>query len=406
MTWRRWRPGSGRCCAPPASRWGHSGAPGSPRRWRWPAPAPPASCAGAPGRRWPATPAEIRTLDRVFDAVFAGLTDPADHRGDAPDRAAPPTRPPRRRPDPPAPAPADPSILQLGTRTSPENPFMFTDPSARSTGQGEDEGGREVEYPWAASAQERLADRDFADLSPDELALLRDAMSRVELATPPRRSRRTRRVPHAGRVDLRVALAPRWPHRRRPAAARAPPPPGRAAPAGRAVRHLRLDGAVRPRPAATALLRRRGAGRGLHLRHPAHPADQRAGRSVTRRRAGSGRSGRSGLVRRHPDRRRPEGVHRRPRPARDGPRRGAADHLRRLGDRRPGAARAPDGPTVAAGVPRSCGSTRGPAARATGRWPAAWPRPGRTATRWSAGTGWPPWRIWRVRSPTLYGGGG
>jgi len=158
------------------------------------------------------TPAEIRTLDRVFDAVFAGLTDPADHRGDAPDQsmapppASPPPDPPPPDPPPPDPPAPDPSILQLGTRTSPENPFMFTDPSARSTGEGDDGGGREVEYPSAASALERLAHRDFGDLSPDELALLRDAMSRVELATPPRRSRRTRRVPHAGRVDLRVAL--------------------------------------------------------------------------------------------------------------------------------------------------------------------------------------------------------
>jgi uncharacterized protein with von Willebrand factor type A (vWA) domain len=60
--------------------------------------------------------------------------------------------------------------------------------------------------PALASADERLASRDFGDLSPEELLLLEGAMRRLELGLPVRRSRRTRRVPHAGRVDLRGTL--------------------------------------------------------------------------------------------------------------------------------------------------------------------------------------------------------
>jgi uncharacterized protein with von Willebrand factor type A (vWA) domain len=57
-----------------------------------------------------------------------------------------------------------------------------------------------------ASAAERLATRDFDALTPDELALLAGAMRRFRLATPPRRSRRTRAAPHGAHVDLRATL--------------------------------------------------------------------------------------------------------------------------------------------------------------------------------------------------------
>jgi uncharacterized protein with von Willebrand factor type A (vWA) domain len=63
-----------------------------------------------------------------------------------------------------------------------------------------------MEYPSVATAVERLAGRDFADLSPAELATLVDAMRRLRIATPLRRSRRTVRVPHGNRVDLRSTL--------------------------------------------------------------------------------------------------------------------------------------------------------------------------------------------------------
>ena len=61
--------------------------------------------------------------------------------------------------------------------------------------------------PVLGSPAERLADRDFAALSPDELVLLEAVMRRLRLATPLRRSRRTRRAPHGEQVDLRRTLS-------------------------------------------------------------------------------------------------------------------------------------------------------------------------------------------------------
>lgn len=61
--------------------------------------------------------------------------------------------------------------------------------------------------PVLGSPAERLADRDFATLSPAELALLEAVMRRLRLATPLRRSRRTSRAPHGVRVDLRRTLS-------------------------------------------------------------------------------------------------------------------------------------------------------------------------------------------------------
>ena len=72
--------------------------------------------------------------------------------------------------------------------------------------------------------------------------------------------------------------------------------------------------------------------------------------------------GRAGLVERDPDRRRAEGVQRSPRPARDGPRRGGRDPVRRLGARRPGARRPGDGAPARGSPTGSCGSTRAPRA--------------------------------------------
>jgi uncharacterized protein with von Willebrand factor type A (vWA) domain len=57
-----------------------------------------------------------------------------------------------------------------------------------------------------ASAVERLASTDFAELSPAELALLSGLMRKLTLAVPLRRSRRPRRTPHGRHTDLRATL--------------------------------------------------------------------------------------------------------------------------------------------------------------------------------------------------------
>lgn len=57
-----------------------------------------------------------------------------------------------------------------------------------------------------ASAEERLAHRDFAELTSDELLALADLMRNLTMATPPRRSHRHRTDPYGRRVDLRATL--------------------------------------------------------------------------------------------------------------------------------------------------------------------------------------------------------
>jgi len=129
-----------------------------------------------------ADPAQIEPLDRVFDAVFGGLVDPADDRGD----------------------PGAPAIPAPVAAPSPAGASAPDTPGQPAAGDGR--AGAAVDVPALATAAERLADRDFAELSAEELALLADVMSQLALATPLRRSRRTRQVAHGSRIDLRATL--------------------------------------------------------------------------------------------------------------------------------------------------------------------------------------------------------
>jgi uncharacterized protein with von Willebrand factor type A (vWA) domain len=129
-----------------------------------------------------ADPAELPVLDRVFDSVFRAVIDDAE-RGD--------------------PASADSERIAARTPGRPADTGAAPG-SAQNTGLVSDV--RRIDVPVLGSPAERLADRDFAALTPDELALLEIVMRRLRLATPLRRSRRTRRAPHGDHVDLRRTL--------------------------------------------------------------------------------------------------------------------------------------------------------------------------------------------------------
>jgi uncharacterized protein with von Willebrand factor type A (vWA) domain len=78
---------------------------------------------------------------------------------------------------------------------------------ASAPGEDDDEVEGEAELPLAlASDEERLAGKSFDALHPDELARLYRLMSRLELATPERRTRRFERARHGRRVDMRRTL--------------------------------------------------------------------------------------------------------------------------------------------------------------------------------------------------------
>ena len=75
-----------------------------------------------------------------------------------------------------------------------------------SPGSGHDD-RTEVEVPVAlASDEERLAGKRFDALEPDELAQLYRLMTRLEVATPLRRTRRQEKGRHGRRIDMRRSL--------------------------------------------------------------------------------------------------------------------------------------------------------------------------------------------------------
>jgi uncharacterized protein len=136
---------------------------------------------------------QLPTFDRIFHQVFGGLVDPADSRGQT--SATPPahvragdTRPPGARPTSDHRAGPSPAPTLPGDGASDE-----TDPT------------RETVLA-AYSAEERLRDKDFGTISPDELADLSDLMRRFVLAPPLRFSRRTARHRHGSRLDVRATL--------------------------------------------------------------------------------------------------------------------------------------------------------------------------------------------------------
>ena len=78
--------------------------------------------------------------------------------------------------------------------------------SAGPPGSGEDEALRDVAMPMAASEEELLRSKRFDALAPGELAQLYGLMARLEVATPRRRTRRSKRDRHGERMDMRRTL--------------------------------------------------------------------------------------------------------------------------------------------------------------------------------------------------------
>ena len=187
-----------------------------------------------------------------------------------------------------------------------------------------------------ASDAEALRHKSFTACTPEELAALRRIMARIRLTPPKRRTRRTAKAPsgrprpaphgagvaaHARRARRAVLAAAQSP------AAAADPDPGR----------LRLDGRLLAQPAAVRLLgeTRGRPGRGVLLRHQAHPGDQGPRSPAPGRRAGACRADRVRLGGRDQDRRLTGRVRQGMGAARPVPRRDRGDLLRRPRPRRP-----------------------------------------------------------------------
>ena len=138
--------------------------------------------------------ADLATFDAVFSALFDGMLDPADFRGD-PGGPPPIGSEPRERP-------ARPDAREASADTDAGGPVLT------SGGASDSDDGPDREAVLAAvSDAERLGSTAFADLSADEVASVRRLVRRIVLSTPARRRRRTWPSSHQGeRLDLRRTL--------------------------------------------------------------------------------------------------------------------------------------------------------------------------------------------------------
>jgi len=127
-------------------------------------------------------PGQVAAFDRVFRDVFGA--DPA--------RVTPPSEA----------FDAEPTETSRGGETRSSRGLGL---AAGAAGTGKD--SREVEVPVAlASDEERLASKSFDALEPYELAQLYRLMSRLQIVTPSRRTRRYEKGRHGQRIDMRRTL--------------------------------------------------------------------------------------------------------------------------------------------------------------------------------------------------------
>ncbi|MET7723489.1 vWA domain-containing protein [Streptomyces mirabilis] len=128
-------------------------------------------------------PGQIEPFDAVFREVFGGPVDRETQRGQPgdPARSLRDTVPGR----------------VSGTRKA----------TGDGRGREADAQPREAPVPLAASPLDRLAGRDFAELTAEELARLSEVMRTMVLRTPTRPSRRRRTAHHGARIDVRRTLS-------------------------------------------------------------------------------------------------------------------------------------------------------------------------------------------------------
>src|SRR5690606_24301414 len=109
--------------------------------------------------------------------------------------------------EPPEPAPTRPRTAPVPSRSSPTRARSVTAAEAAPAPPPSTTDGDEASpYPALAARAERLRSRDFATLTPAELAELSVLMRGLTVATPLRGSRRVEAAARGRRVDLRTTL--------------------------------------------------------------------------------------------------------------------------------------------------------------------------------------------------------
>ncbi len=137
---------------------------------------------------------QVEAFDRVFQQVFRGIFDFADFRGDSNNPAPLSAAPAGER------SPGE--SKKLGESES--NPRGTSATPGAPSSDCEDES--EASVLAAMSAQERVNERDFSALTPDELALIRRLVDQLPLVPPQRTRRRTKRARKGDQLDIRATL--------------------------------------------------------------------------------------------------------------------------------------------------------------------------------------------------------
>ena len=139
--------------------------------------------------------AQLEVFDRVFAQVFAGIWDPAEVRGDS---SSPAPSAARRGQAQPGRARDDHAAVRQSKTPTPS--------LAGDDGASESDEDRAESVLAAVSSDERLRNQEFASMTVEELIELRALMSRLALAPPLRRVRRTARHRHGASVDMRATM--------------------------------------------------------------------------------------------------------------------------------------------------------------------------------------------------------
>jgi len=138
--------------------------------------------------------AQVPAFDAVFFAVFGNRPEGEDFE---PEDARTVAAPPDDRP----------AVDHKATARDSGVPDLHASVSSSPPGERGEEDAAEVEIPLAmASDEELLGRKSFDALEPHELARLYRLMSRLELATPLRRTRRHEKGHHGEHVDMRRTL--------------------------------------------------------------------------------------------------------------------------------------------------------------------------------------------------------
>jgi uncharacterized protein len=144
---------------------------------------------------------QVKAFNAVFRSVFGALSGPSgspeSNRVPADDAHTAPVAPDDR--------PSSEREQSERAESGHEDPLELVAapvPSAREEQPAE----REVPIPLAPGDEEVLRGKRFDALEPHELAQLYRLMSRLEIATPLRRTRRARKDRHGERVDMRRTL--------------------------------------------------------------------------------------------------------------------------------------------------------------------------------------------------------